>query len=246
MISEVTFSKKYTSFWNQLLPNANNFIRVINGSLIDDVYSPIELPERKNNIAFVNELAFKLFTLIANGKMKNEDLFSSKLLHSDAFISAYNATDKFLSKFNYNEKFETPLQPAEIECVKLITTNIISQYSTFFSEIEVNPLFSGCGFINHSRGDIYVSGKLIEIKSGGRKFNIYDFRQVLVYCMLDFYSNNRRSIDTVELFNPRMGIIYTTKVENLCKNLSSLQPQELFFEIKEAVTDISFIESAFL
>ena len=40
MISELTFSRKFTSFWNQLLPNANNFIRIINGSLIEDVYPP--------------------------------------------------------------------------------------------------------------------------------------------------------------------------------------------------------------
>ncbi len=40
MISELTFSRKFTSYWNQLLPNANNFIRIVNGSLIDDVYAP--------------------------------------------------------------------------------------------------------------------------------------------------------------------------------------------------------------
>lgn len=41
MISELTFSRKFTSYWNQLLPNANNFIRIVNGSLIDDVYPPL-------------------------------------------------------------------------------------------------------------------------------------------------------------------------------------------------------------
>lgn len=61
MISEITFSRKFTSFWNQLLPNANNYIRLVNGGLLDFLYEPFGNTEKKDNIVLINEIAFSLF-----------------------------------------------------------------------------------------------------------------------------------------------------------------------------------------
>ncbi|EOI7408922.1 hypothetical protein OZ680_002666 [Yersinia enterocolitica] len=245
MISEVTFAKKHTSFWNALLPNANNFIRIINGSLVEDIYKPLALQERKENIVFVNELAFRLYSMLVKGQITIARIRSKELDTHKSYIEAFQETQVFLSRFKYSINFNTPLSNDEVNFVREITANIYHQYLAVIGSMETSPLFKGCGFINPANGDLYTANKLIEIKSGGRKFSIYDFRQILIYCTLNFYSPQKRLIDEVELFNPRMGIIYTTTVNALCKDLSSLQPQELFFEIKEAITDISFIDTDF-
>lgn len=246
MISEVTFAKKHTSFWNALLPNANNFIRIINGSLIEDLYKPLVPQKRKENIVFVNELAFRLYSALVKGNITVTKLRSKELEKNPCYIEAFAETKVFLSRFKYSVDFKIPLTDEEVNFIKDITTNIYHKYFDVIGTMKTSPLFKGCGFLNPANGDLYTPNKLIEIKSGGRKFSIYDFRQVLIYCTLNFYSPEKMLIDEVELFNPRMGILYTTTVNSLCKDLSSLQPQELFFEIKEAITDISFIDTAFI
>ena len=62
MISEVVFSKKFTSFWNGIFPHTSKFIRLVNSGLdrIDEPMPPIE-DDRKNIISIVNEAGFRLF-----------------------------------------------------------------------------------------------------------------------------------------------------------------------------------------
>lgn len=60
MISETTFAKKFTSFWAQLLPNANNYIRLVNGAMVQSLYTP-EKPVRGRMSLFAIQLHLKFF-----------------------------------------------------------------------------------------------------------------------------------------------------------------------------------------
>ena len=89
MISELTFSRKFTSFWNQLLPNANNFIRIINGSLIEDVYPPLDDSANRSNNVFVNECAFNLYTAIQNNSLDRNILSAHDIFHHADFQAVF-------------------------------------------------------------------------------------------------------------------------------------------------------------
>lgn len=240
MISELTFSRKFTSFWNQLLPNANNFIRIINGSLIDDVYPPLQESVNRANNVVVNECAFNLYSAIQLNEIDKSLLYQRDLFHSVEFQDVFDKTTEYLKKFNYGSNFQLPLSMMEYNTIREISQSIFKRYGLAHG-VEVSPHFDGCGVINNSYGDIHHSNMLIEIKSGGRSFSVYDLRQLLIYFTLNFYSKNRRDLKRFELFNPRMGISYGASIVTLCKELAFSQPEELYFEIMNSITDENFI-----
>ncbi|MBN1089636.1 MULTISPECIES: hypothetical protein [Pantoea] len=240
MISELTFSRKFTSFWNQLLPNANNFIRIINGSLIEDIYSPMDESENRANNVFVNECAFNLYSAIQSNQISKTLLLRQDLFHSAEFQGVFDKTNDYLSKFSYGSNFELPLSMLEYNTIRQIAHCILNRYG-LAQGVEVSPHFDGCGVINNSYGDIYHSNILIEIKSGDRKFSVYDLRQLLIYFTLNFYSKSKRNLKRFELFNPRMGISYSASIVTLCKELAFCQPEELYFEIMNSITEENFI-----
>lgn len=242
MISELTFARKFTSFWNQTLPNANNFIRIINGSLIKNTHPPLnESPKKENNV-FVNECAFNLFAEIKKGSIKNDFLQSEDFFISPEFHRVFEHTKEYLKKFSYGSNFQLPLTLEEYLTIKEISQSLHFRFRSMES-LEVSPLFDGCGVINNSYGDLYYPFTLVEVKSGDRKFSTYDLRQTLIYLTLNFYSKNRRDIKWIELFNPRMGIFYNDTVISLCRELAFIQPEELFFSIMNSITEENFMET---
>lgn len=118
MISELTFSRKFTSFWNQLLPNANNFIRIINGSLIEDIYPPLDNSANRVNNVFVNECAFNLYSAIQNNSIDRNIISAQDLFHRSEFQAIFEQTKEYLKRFSYGSNFKLPLWPSIIQLGK--------------------------------------------------------------------------------------------------------------------------------
>lgn len=245
MISEITFSRKFTSFWNHLLPNANNYIRLVNGGLLNVLYEPLGNTERKDNIVLINEIAFKLFCRIVKNELHLSSIDKIDFYQNDNFILLVKEVEKSLLRFTYGSKFSLPFDLKELKSIRSITLEILNHFKEY-PDIIIYPRFKGCGFIDHAIGDVYSGSKLIEIKSGKRYFKVIDFRQILIYCTLNYYSNDRKIINLIELFNPRMGIAFSTDIHSLCKNLAALLPEEVFSEIKSFITENDFIEGALI
>lgn len=243
MISELTFSKRFTSFWNQLLPNEKHYVRLINDGISEIVDPPTGDKNRKENIAVINEVSFDIFKEILSGKIQLNQLNTSPFYTSEQFDFLLAAVVKRLSKFAYGSKFILPLNSDEKTTIRDLTLRLHTRYPSSLKNIISSPFFPGCGYINSSEGDLYIENKLIEIKSGARYFSVVDLRQILIYCTLNFYSKTSLSISDIELFNPRMGISFSSNINELCNNLGALDQEELYFEIKQRITDNSFIES---
>ncbi|WP_445778257.1 hypothetical protein [Shewanella sp.] len=242
MISEVTFSKKFTAFWNQILPNSKNYIRLINAGLIERVYEPLIPARRKNNIALINVLSFELVKAVATHQLTIDDVSKQNFFKSDEFKLIFDLSMKFLSRFSYGNNVDLPLEHDEINEVLVIYKAIYTRYVAKSLKTQVEPEFSGCGFINQANGDIACDGTLIELKSGERNFSVMDLRQILTYCTLNHFMKTPLLIEKIELFNPRMGIAYSEDIESFCQNVSALSSLELFSEIQKFITDINFVE----
>ncbi|PLK57072.1 hypothetical protein CWN69_24990, partial [Klebsiella quasipneumoniae] len=210
------------------------------GSLIEDVYPPLDDSANKSNNVFVNECAFNLYTAIQNNFLHRDILSAQDIFHHTDFQDVFEKTKEYLQRFSYGSNFKLPLSMIEYNTIREIARNIFSRYG-MENQVEVSPQFDGCGVINNSYGDIYYSNVLVEIKSGDRKFSVYDLRQVLIYFTLNFYSKNKRPINRFELFNPRMGITYSDSIVSLCKELAFIQPEEMYFEIMNSITEENFI-----
>lgn len=242
MISESTFSKKFTSFWNEILPNSKNYVRLINGGLLEPVYEPFDTADRKNNTALVNVLAFSMLREFCNKTQTLDQLSNSQYFSSQNFEELQAKDLLYLSKFSYGSECSLPLSEKEKVQASQLFRQMYIRYVANNSSSQIDPKFDGCGFINESYGDLIADKKLIEIKSGERRFNLTDLRQILIYLVLNHYSKNSFDITSIELFNPRMGIAFTEEVESFCLNVSALNSQELFSEIQKFIVDNNFVE----
>lgn len=242
MISESTFSKKFTSFWNEILPNSKNYVRLINGGLLEPVYEPFDTADRKNNTALVNVLAFSMLREFCNKTQTLDQLSNSQYFSSQNFEELQAKDLLYLSKFSYGSECSLPLSEKEKVQASQLFRQMYLRYVANNSSSQIDPKFDGCGFINESYGDLIADKKLIEIKSGERRFNLTDLRQILIYLVLNHYSKNSFDITSIELFNPRMGIAFTEEVESFCLNVSALNSQELFSEIQKFIVDNNFVE----
>lgn len=242
MISESTFSKKFTSFWNEILPNSKNYVRLINGGLLEPVYEPFDTADRKNNTALVNVLAFSMLREFCNKTQTLGQLSNSQYFSSQNFEELQAKDLLYLSKFSYGSECSLPLSEKEKVQASQLFRQMYIRYVANNSSSQIDPKFDGCGFINESYGDLIADKKLIEIKSGERRFNLTDLRQILIYLVLNHYSKNSFDITSIELFNPRMGIAFTEEVESFCLNVSALNSQELFSEIQKFIVDNNFVE----
>ncbi|WP_369310571.1 hypothetical protein [Providencia rettgeri] len=242
MISEVTFSKKFTSFWNEVLPNAKNYVRLINGGLLKAEYSPFPLTPRKQNIALINTLSFYMLRELINQKTKFDLLSTPSFLKGNEFKLIMENSLEYLSNFSYGKDFLLPLNNDELTQVNRLFKLMYNHFIKETKSICIDPCFDGCGFINPSYGDLIHNDTLTEIKSGERKFSLTDIRQIVIYLTLNHYSNIPYKIERIELFNPRMGISFSEDVESFCLNISALSCTELYSEIQKYVTDNNFIE----
>lgn len=242
MISEATFSKKFTSFWNEILPNSKNYVRLINGGLLEPVYEPFDTAERKNNTALVNVIAFSMLRDFCNKALTIDQLSSTQFFESNHFKGLLEKDLSYLSKFSYGAECSLPLSTKEKKQASLLFRLMYIRYVANRSSTRIDPKFDGCGFINESYGDIISDNKLIEIKSGERRFSLTDLRQVIIYLVLNNYSKKPYRISAIELFNPRMGIAFTEEIESFCLNISALNSQELFSEIQKFIVDNNFVE----
>lgn len=242
MISEITLSKKFTAFWNEILPNSKNYIRLLNGGLIERVHVPFEPAIIKNNVALVNVLSFELFRTVVNRTSTIDELSNKNYFESNQYKFILNKSLDYLSRFKYGKNCILPLKVEELNDVIQLYNTMRNRYLNSNKEVIVDPVFAGCGFINESNGDLISDTTLVEIKSGERNFSVIDLRQMLIYCTLNHFSQNSYKLEYIEFFNPRMGISFTEEIENFCQNLSALSSQELFTEIQKFITDINFVE----
>jgi len=222
MISERKFSNSFSSFWKELLPTADSFVRRMNLSL-ERYCLPTEsrLEVNRDRRSVVNELSFRLFMSLAKGK---------KLSVNDKMKMSLEVSH-YIERLAPNINIDQPISKEEIEEAESLS----SALTQYFSNDELDklwfwPVFRGCGRINSCRGDIISNDKLVEVKAGDRHFRITDVRQVIAYLALNSISK-QYEIQHIALVNPRKGLFFETTVEDLIKECSQRKPVDVFGDI---------------
>lgn len=232
MISEVTFSKMYTSFWNTILINSRNYVKLVNGSLVENLYPPYTTNINSYN-AYINILAFELFKV----SLENDRCLFTE---NDIELSTQHARNNVLKFANYYRDIKFPEFEAISNEVHFIVNKLFTRYCKQSPTLQYQ--FPGLGLLNASEADLIYSETLVEIKSGERKFKIIDFRQILVYLTLNHFSKQPKIIKHIELFNPRMGISFRTSVEDVVYQLTATSSIEIFEEIQYFLCEIQHFD----
>ena len=222
MISERKFSNSFSSFWKELLPTADSFVRRMNLSL-ERYCLPTEsrLEVNRDRRSVVNELSFRLFMSLAKGK----NLSINDKMRMSLEVSRY------IERLAPNITIDQPISKEELEEAESLSSALAQYFSgTDLNKLLFWPVFRGCGRINSCKGDIISNDKLVEVKAGDRHFRITDVRQVIAYLALNSISK-QYEIQHTALVNPRKGLFFETTVEDLIKDCSQRKPVDVFGDI---------------
>jgi hypothetical protein len=229
MISEKKFAGTYTTFWRELLPMGERFIRQQNMSL--ERFSPplhSSLPPHVRGI--VNEMAFRLFCRYVNRRCKE--------FRDQDVQEAMDESISYIRRFRESREAITYMIEEEerTEAVDLATRLGVFVSDRREGENVISfPRFHGCGIIDSCEGDILLAKTLYEIKAGDRDFRLVDLRQVLIYCALN-YARPIYEIDAIGLVNPRRGVFFVVSLEALCQELSGVPANDVCFTIVEFIS----------
>jgi hypothetical protein len=226
LISELTFSREYGSFWRGLTPTSEAFIRQVNLGLSERWYRPLTGETVSARRAFVNELGFCLFRDLAGGDWRGRGWVRPS--DRDAVVQA--AVGEAWRRVGplAERAGDERIGVEEGELREAI--GLAGRLQAYFREVReliIEPTFAGCGVVDQCRGDLLADSTLTEIKAGERPFRSVDIRQILTYLALNHAAPEPKAILEVCLLNPRLGLAFKTTVQDLCFNVSGLETRQL-------------------
>lgn len=228
MISGIKLASSFTSFWQELLPTGDAFVRRMNLNkerFVVPLGSEVEAARR----ALVNEMGFTMFKFSISDGLSLDRTQHTKEELGRIYLHAWETVQRahWFVDSEVNQLDET--ERGEV-------IEIARRLRHFFREfhsgktIALSPGFPGCGFVDNCVGDVLVEQTLYEVKAGERTFRLVDIRQILVYLALN-QSSRCYEINRVGFLNPRMGVFYSLDVDELVIRVAGRPSVELLSDI---------------
>lgn len=238
MNSEKTFIKYYSSFWNQLLPGIDHYVRMINSGLKERHYTPItyegeDIPSRR---ALINGISFKLFYHFYEQKTNPRDMKSLVDKNIDLIKELQFSEAERMEILDNSDNFKDELTNTELDIVIKLAHRLLS-FSNGKQDFEIYPKFQGCGLLFECTGDIRLGKTLVEIKAGNGNITKYDLYQLLIYGALNSVSNEPYDIQRFYLFNIRTGVEWNEEIETVCEIIAGESSAEIYSEIINYITN---------
>ena len=222
MISERTLAHRYTSFWNQLAPMAERFVRECNVSS-DEWKPPLLSGTRPDRRGLINETAFNFFANAVAGVKGGTT----------------EAQDKAKEKIAQLERKDlgaiASLDEVEVREAEALSNRLMAYVQEMHAAAVPRPMFPGCGVLDDTEGDILAGTTLIEVKAGQRNFRVVDWRQLLVYASMNWLSSSY-SVDRIGVVNPRQGTAFVADVDEICEGMCGLSASEVYDRIVKFIS----------
>lgn len=233
LISEATFCQHYSSLWRELTPAADLLVRRLNRGGYERYARPMSTKTDPTRRAFINEIAFTLFSNSVIGK----NWFAGSLQANEVEQAATTARQLIIQIEGRDDGCKD--DPSDEE-----RRDLEEQYrrlQAFFlrdrsvDQITVNPAFRGCGIIDTCSGDVLAGDTLWEVKAGDRDFRSIDLRQLITYAALNYISRSYH-IERVGLFNPRVGIFFEVRLDDLCVEIGGMGSADMLAAVSYAIS----------
>lgn len=225
-----TLATGYTSFWRDTVPFCDSFVHDLNLVHRRIYCSEIKSSLEKTRRGFINEFGFRLFR---EALKKNSALW--EFARDKKQVNAIRKEcEVYVNRFTGTDPSKQRLDKANLELLEAMelarnTQHFVSHYCAN-KELLFNPAFSGCGILSECEGDLIIGNTLFEVKAGDRLFRGIDIRQLLLYSALN-WNAKQHEFDHIGLLNPRNGVYFTMKIDNLCIRTASMSKDEVFSRI---------------
>lgn len=227
MISELTLARGYSSFWKELLPGGEYYIKNINAGLKERVHPPIDKDDIPNRRALVNNIAYSLFNKIRNGEISNSQFGINEKYKMLDKIAAVEREKLLHLKFL---QINDALNQNEISII-IQMVNAMENRFRKYPNLIIAPQFKGCGLLFEATGDLYYHETLVELKAGVRNFSILDIRQLIIYGALNSLATEGYNIKKYHIYNPRLGLEWIENVHEVSRNLAGCSIGEIYSEV---------------
>ena len=238
MMSERTFARRFSSYWRNLLPMADQFIRRVNLNPVRYDYGIANgsAPDRR---ALVNEVAFTV------ASMATKDSAFSVGIDRYPYINLINVAESFaIAKIATLEKRAVAeisgINDVEIQEVVDLSKSILRfiESDRGGGDFVFSPIFPGCGMVSESAGDLLVRDALCELKAGDRGFRSQDLKQVFT-CICLNYSMKQFDINRLCVVNPRRGVKFEIDVNILCNAISGRSFYDVANDLVKFMSEVS-------
>lgn len=228
MIGASRFAGVYGSFWRNVTPTIDLFVRKVNIELYERVDDPCDYPVDPNRSALVSETAFALFDYLSRHDGNRANFFE------DFIERAAAEARRRLALLNV-EHILGVLNADELGAAR----ELFSRLSSFFDdrngrELVVRPDFPGCGFLDRSEGDVIYGDALFEIKAVDRNFRSLDIKQLITYAAMNHKSESYLFRD-IGIYNPRRGTEFKMGLDDVCMEISGVSAIELLETIAYSI-----------
>lgn len=235
MISEKTFIRYYSSFWEQLLPGVDHYVRMINSGLKERVYSPLTIEDIPTRRAIINGIAFKLFNQINSGSFNLNDL-DNLSCQSSLLLELQKETANQMAFLNNSTSFKQEINQNELLIIIALSKRL-NDFSESKSDFKVYPKFQGCGLLFNCAGDIKYSKTLVEIKAGIGNFSRHDIFQLITYGSLNYISDTQYDFENFQLLNIRTGVQWIENIETVCEIIGGASSAEIYSEVVNYISN---------
>lgn len=228
MISELRFSRSYSSIWHVLAPTMELFVRKANSILSKKNWDGLAAKSPAASRSLINRVAFKMLEQAVSVTSTYEERVKYLEQKSNAALAEEALTGVRL--LGSNSLLEASLLSRRM-CDFLFNQGLIS--------VRLSPWFPGCGIINGCYGDaITDDDDIIELKDGDRPFRAYDLRQMSVYAALHLSSTGRLPKNLL-LANSRRGFSLEFSLDELANEVAGQAGVDYLREIIRTMSDLT-------
>lgn len=224
MISEINFSKGYSSFWVEYFPWLNLYCQSINKYNLLQEHNSISKDDLAEHRSVNNSIAFQHFK-----NLLSDPTYDLKFSRDEGI--------SFIRRFQRNNLSNYSFSASDQNIIIVQAQNLLSRYN---NNILINPFFQGCGILDNCYGDIIQGSKLTEIKAGNRAIIPADIRQLIVYSALNWISTSTRyEIEALEIYNPRVGYSWSIGIDELFISIAHTPKEDVFDQLTKHLLTLS-------
>ena len=130
---------------------------------------------------------------------------------------------------HFDARIPEKLEPSDISVADHAARNLVVMLNSVRAQrpsatLEHAPLIPGLGWVASGNGDFALGTTLIEVKHTGRNFGASDFRQVLMYWLLQYariVEYDGQVWSDVLLLNPRRNAALLVNYDHLLRSASA-------------------------